>query len=511
MNLYLNKKYRVWFEIDNSYVIGYAFHKEQLLKDEMLWKYLQDAISKKQLDTALVELNGFYAAVIDKVRSIPLLYGKAGGISFIADNALDIDFLLQGESNNSLAIVEFYALGYLSGNKTLYVNVKNVEAGTYVVFGGTDSKEIEYHRHIYPKFKNEDEQQLLNQGKIVLENSFRRMIQTIGERQIVIPLSGGYDSRLMTCLCKKFNLENVICFTYGVPSSPEVNISRMVAEKLGFPWYYVEYSDEKWQQLVATENYNIYLKYAGNLNAEPCIQDYYAIKSLIDEKLISHNAVILPGHSADLLGGSHLPNYPPHSIVNLLYDQYYTLNLMRTRKVKVLKRMLTEKFNGKFFPEDILNEYNNWGIKVRQAHFIINSVRVYEYFGLSWRIPFWDAEFSEFWNSIPWVKKQNSTLYNKFVFEKYFKEFDVEFYKSKKNAMGGELYKMLPYPVWQLLRRMKKLYSGKKESNINSFDGLEKYYKCKSVDTRNFIAKRFETLNSMLSIYYVQSYLCEEK
>ena len=57
----------------------------------------------------------------------------------------------------------------------------------------------------------------------------------------LIRLSGGNDSRLIACLCKKFGLDNVTCFTYGREDSFEVAISKKVASALGYMWYFVEY------------------------------------------------------------------------------------------------------------------------------------------------------------------------------------------------------------------------------------------------------------------------------
>ena len=37
----------------------------------------------------------------------------------------------------------------------------------------------------------------------------------------------------------------------------------------------------------------------------------------------------------------------------------------------------------------------------RQAKFIVNSVRVYEFFGYAWRIPLWDRELIDFFLKVP--------------------------------------------------------------------------------------------------------------
>ncbi|WP_269848621.1 asparagine synthase-related protein [Methanosarcina horonobensis] len=49
----------------------------------------------------------------------------------------------------------------------------------------------------------------------------------------------------------------------------------------------------------------------------------------------------------------------------------------------------------------------------RQAKFIINSVRVYEFFGYEWRIPLWDAELMEFFLRVPIEHRINRNLYKK--------------------------------------------------------------------------------------------------
>jgi len=39
-------------------------------------------------------------------------------------------------------------------------------------------------------------------------------------------------------------------------------------------------------------------------------------------------------------------------------------------------------------------------ISVRQAEFIVNSVRVYEFFGYEWYSPIWNSEIMGFWAKV---------------------------------------------------------------------------------------------------------------
>ena len=91
--------------------------------------------------------------------------------------------------------------------------------------------------------------------------------------------------------------------------------------------------------------------------------------------------------------------------------------------------------------------FDNWNIQNRQANFIVNAVRVYEYFGVDWRIPLWDDELSDFWLSIGWKQKSNQVLYNKYMFEGYFIPLDVAIYKQGNNAMKLLARIKLPYGI----------------------------------------------------------------
>ena len=44
-------------------------------------------------------------------------------------------------------------------------------------------------------------------------------------------------------------------------------------------------------------------------------------------------------------------------------------------------------------------EWFEW--QERQAKFIANNVRGYEFLGLRWRLPFWDKDLVEWWRSVP--------------------------------------------------------------------------------------------------------------
>jgi hypothetical protein len=63
-----------------------------------------------------------------------------------------------------------------------------------------------------------------------------------GYTQIILPLSSGYDSRMiLASLCKRDDLkEKLHCFTYGSEGSVEVEAARRLTAELGVRWDYIE-------------------------------------------------------------------------------------------------------------------------------------------------------------------------------------------------------------------------------------------------------------------------------
>ncbi len=520
MEILLNTNYRYWFQSCNCYSIGFIFVKDKLLQGEQLITYLYQQIKQNSLCDALNNLNGSFAAIlnyqqqyyliVDSIRSYPLLYGFKGERYFIADSAEKLSSFFTGESFDKLAAAEFLSLGYLSGGRSLYNNIKHVEAGSYVIISEADSKVIVYHKNIYPKFVDENDKQLILKSKALVEQGFKRILKTCGDRQLVLPLSGGYDSRLLACLCKKFALKNVICYTYGKRNSFEVEISRKVAEILGYEWYFVEYTEQVWSEICDSEYYKEYEIFAGNLNAVPIIQEFPAIYVLKKKNIIAEDAIVIPGHSGDFLGGSHLPIQPNVAPLNhFIYQKYFRLNRLKTQYANLILNNLKSSVGTKDYYSDMenyLNVFNDWGIKVRQANFIVNSVRLYEYFKLDWRLPLWDNEFVRFWNSIDWGKKYNSTLYHHFLFECYFKCFYVDFKKEEQVYAGAYLYIRHLISVFchkhfpSLIRKISKK---NKNSDINLFSVVSDFFYKKNELPEEIIEEQSKEVNAPLAIEYM--------
>jgi asparagine synthase (glutamine-hydrolysing) len=515
----INNSGKSWQKIGESYVKGFAFIENKLLSGQDLFDELVQSIKNNRLNKTLLELNGNFSVVIeyqkiiyllaDKLKTYPLLYSKINNEWIITDQSKVIMDAMPRYSPNENAIMTYVALGYLHGNQTFLTDCKIVSAGTYVQL--VDNSTIyEYHKHIYEKVNISDKE--IMEGCVrTLENAIKRMIVSIGNRPIWIPLSGGYDSRLLACVCKKFNVKNVSCFTYGVPDSYEVKISKKVAETLGFPWYYIEYNESKFLSVVKSPVDKDYTYWAMNLNTTSHFQDFIAFKELREKGLIEDNAVIVPGHSGEILGRDQVPYHlldSKRNVAELLYHRYFQWNILKKKYKKQVLINLGTELNSTIAKDDktITGDlFSNWNIQNRQANYIVNAVRVYEYFGIDWRIPLWDDELSEFWFSLDWNKNSDVILYNKFMFEKYFVPMGVAIYKEKGTTRNLMAKIRLPFSIKSRIKKaMCHLKYFKSKYDYNGFFYRVNFYsgELKKFSTKYITLKKPDT-NALVALYQI--------
>lgn len=446
----LNNSYKKWCKVSESYIKGFAYYNDHLLTEYELYESIVKAIDENSIVYHLNKLNGNYSAVInfgkstylvsDKFKTYPILYTKEINEYIITDQAEIILKERKSKIFNEVNLAELLSITYLDDDKTILEDVNIVNAGTFIRIDlETSSHEkFIYHRHIYSK-NNLTPSDVLKEGVAIADNAFRKIFNSIGDRRIVIPLSGGYDSRWIACMCKRFGKKNVLCYTYGFKGSWEVTVSEKVAKELNFEWHFVEYTYQMRNDLYRDLEYYKYLIFAQNLNTLSHPQDYIAIRELLNKKIINAEDVIFPGHSGEILGGDQIPysllnkNF---SVAELLYKHYGIDNLKKKYRNKVLDSFSSElkELNSKFNNDLACDLYNNWNIQSRQSNFIINSVRIYDFFNIDWRIPLWEDELTKFWLSIMWKYKTSQDLYNKFLFITYFEPMNVAYYKSDYTA-----------------------------------------------------------------------------
>lgn len=443
-----HNRYYPWTEVKSGditcWLKGTFFHEDELLQGgDLAWLFssvLEDSrIDHEALKTLLLSLNGNFAlaletpryifCAVDRVRSIPLFYAvsREGGALF-SDDANHLRDRLDPPFNEENA-AEFLVTGYVTGPDTLFEGISQVQAGEYLVYDKEDASLATrfYHRFWHGNFFSASEEELLDRLDEDFVRVFQRLIKSTKGRQIVVPLSGGLDSRVIVAMLKRLGVKDVICFSYGKKGNYEAEISRQVAEALGYRWYFVEYTNEKWYACYHSDEMQRYREYGGNMVSVPHIQDFLAVKELKEEGKIREDAVFVPGHSGDMLAGSWIPKD---------YDQPQAYTFEKFLKESLKKHYSLWKWNeaelGPLFEgkirrsvgdisvhdnESCANAVELFNFSERQAKFIVNSVRVYEFFGYRWQIPLWDAELIDFFLRVPLSYRINQLLYKNYAKE----------------------------------------------------------------------------------------------
>ncbi len=397
--------------------------------------------SPQSLTASLNRLNGFYAWVtqadhqlrtgVDHVRSRPLFYGQAGGRFFLADEAEWVRQQVGDQEMDPIAREEFQLAGYVTGADTLFPHVKQLQAGECLTATADESGLIRvetqrYYRFLHTEPESYDETALGAELDRVAVASIQRLIDYAGGRQILVPLSGGYDSRLIVTLLKRLSYDNILTFTYGVPGNQESAYSKRVAEALGLRWHFVEYSEALWREAWQTSERWAYQKWAAGWTSIAHVQDWLAVKLMKEQRVLEPDCLFVPGHSGDFVAGSHIPtnafersSFTLDDATDAVFSKHYGLAPLKffdtsrqTWAERIRDRLERDGITAAWEYADV---FEKWDWQERQAKFICNSVRVYEFFGYDWWMPLWDLEFVDFWEGVPLVLRKEREWYKSFV------------------------------------------------------------------------------------------------
>lgn len=458
---------------------GNAYLGSQLVSLPSLAAQIASLKNVDSLTDFLNQLNGFFSwverspegirASVDHVRSMPLFYASSQQKLIISDSADWIRDQVGEHVMDPVAYEEFLLAGYVTGSDTLFPNVKQLQAGEYLAakIGGGHKIELTSYRY-YRFFHNEPEQfeeaSLRKELNDVAEKSIKRLIKYADGRPIVVPLSGGYDSRLIVTLLKKFDYKNVLTFTYGIPGNREANYSQKTARSLGFKWVFEKYDANLWRRAWRTNEAETYRKIASNHTSLPHIQDWLAIKQLVHRKEIKSDSIIVPGHSGDFVAGSHIPpsaftkkTFQEIELVQALVNKHLRntpQSEIKFLKADLLRGRIMERIGAGFDGSSVqfANLFEMWDWQERQSKYIVNSCRVYDQFGLAWWLPLWDLEFIKFWERVPLILRENRKWYQDWVCTSFELQVNGRMKgPSMKNASDSSLGKLMLKQVFSLL------------------------------------------------------------
>jgi asparagine synthase (glutamine-hydrolysing) len=424
---------------------GYAELDGELLTGGKLASRLLRLLQEQQATEVLertagnfalaADLGGRVLLAADPVRSLPLLYALDEGVVVATDDPDALPGVTgpPGEQElDRVACAEYLAAGFVTGARTLFGRWRQVRAGECVEVGDGTLHAKTYFAYLSNSGDGQADDaeavhELAKRHDEALLSAFRRLLRSVEGRQLVVPLSGGLDSRLVASTLKRLGRDNVLCVAYGQPKNFEAERSGKAAETLGYPWLDVRYGETSLRETLLCDAAHEFRRFAALGVSSPHLDDFLALTNLSKGGMVSPDAVFLPGHTGDFISGGHLKHLfdpehtpDPRGFARAMLNKHFSLwgrfvsraevrSLLEQRLMNQLSAILPDPAQAA--DEELAAAYEYWEWRERQAKFIINAVRSYEWFGYGWRVPLWDREYMEFWKSVPLALKHEKYLY----------------------------------------------------------------------------------------------------
>jgi len=448
------KKGFSWHSNSNIYAIGYLFDEnDNYYEGKKMLKYFCSVCSDNEFLSKIKNANGVFSVVIvvdykvfvavDKTRFFPLFFSTTTSNLLITDSIYNEKFA--DFEYDKLSLEELKACGFVLEDRTLLKKVFQVQAGEYVFFNKNKVRKKDfYFKYLSKKATFSTFYDAKNQAVVRFEKAFERFVKSLNGLPVVVPLSGGFDSRLIVVMLKKFKYKNVICITYGQKGNKELSNSEKTAKKLGYKWIFVEYNKINVGSYLESDVFKDYFAYSGNGTSSPFLQEYFAALYLKNEKLVPENSIFIPGHVGDNIGGSLFRKFFNEDIsFRSMHRKIFESNIFFTflppRYAMKIKKNLKNQLWRDNLKQDFIpfSVFENWFFKERLAKFIFNSSHVFTFFNYQIRFPFWDDELVDFFKHLPFEYKIDKKLYDAVLIDEYFKKFDVYFEHELKEKSAS--------------------------------------------------------------------------
>lgn len=419
---------------------------------------------------------------VDIARSMPIYYST--NYDYISD---DVDCIVSkmtsGNDIDYLRLFELYTSSYVGFQNTVYKGIKQIELGCCAVIKNNTIEQTPY--YIHGSINTDCSSDLIVELDMLTDQMIDRIKQVSHERQIVLSLSGGYDSRYLACSMKRKGIDDVYCYTYGRLDSFDVVQSKKVADALGYKWLNVTYDDALMKSLLS-ENED-YLNYSNRPDYIVYLQNYLAVKKIHDMHLVPSNSLFVTGLCNDMPTGYYIPEeevalkngYSLSGVADyIIADRFIKFDISNESKEK--------------YKQDVVDYLNRMSVKVNDYQSFVSALdcvetanihsraylnmnSVYDYFDYEWILPCWDRNLLDFWYSLPPNVRKGQKTYEDYIINHLAVPFGLNTkkhinisasspFKRRIKRMVGSVLVKIAYPIGIPIRR---------NTDINNFSVLE--------------------------------------
>lgn len=212
----------------------------------------------------------------------------------------------------------------------------------------------------------------------MIENTFDNFVDLIDEQEVTVPLSGGFDSRL---ILDELIKRDIPLTTYSIGSIKDKDflIAKEIANSLNIPFSSIHVNKLTLTKFIKTSDFYKFWNYSGGDFVLPHFSECMFPDKF---KFLKQGSIIMPGHSLDFLAGSHLPNSklfknnPTRFIAN-----YHCLQKNDFKNASsIINNYLKNNSNP-------LSSVELFDYEYRQSRYIVNHIRNIEYLGFKPLVP----------------------------------------------------------------------------------------------------------------------------
>ena len=365
-----------------------------------------DRFLKINIDKSSIRIENDYAG------SIPVFYSVRGHLSLS-----NIEPCVVIDSNCSINDISFENIyGYLRymhfiWDETAYNHIFTMLPDSEYMF---DYVSLKVNEKYLETVKSSDTNKNISNKEVAkrLNDLNDELVHASLEKynQIILPLSSGYDSRMiLASLSKRKDLkEKLYCFTYGSIGSVEVEAGRRLTKELGIKWDFI---DLPLQFLTKDYLFDIYNIFGSSLHMHGMYQlEFY--KEISKKIVIKENSCLTSGFMTGVPAGQHNSLLGINGSINSLtscmnkfsQSKYWTdeeltnMNIFKNKnyiqKAEERFQKAFNRFNGEIYQKAVM--FDVW---TRQRNFISYYPRT-----LEWKIstvsPHMNKKYANFFMSI---------------------------------------------------------------------------------------------------------------
>lgn len=229
--VFTNKQYEIDYKIKPKII--YAAEIKNLYAEKKI--YLHDYIKGSFVLLIYNKYQNTFKVITDRHNILPLYYSYQNNMLIISSSVrLILQSGLISKNYDKQALTEQLIFDYLLEDKTYFKDIKQTLPASVYTF---DEKRV--NRYEYWSIENLYQEKILefNESLELMADQLYENVNLYASdsEHVLSSLTGGLDGRTNLALLEK-NPEEFLCYSYGMPESPQITIPQEICNNLGFQY-----------------------------------------------------------------------------------------------------------------------------------------------------------------------------------------------------------------------------------------------------------------------------------